>query len=160
NCVRYFVGAMVFVVFGFFVVKWTGLIVFVLVANVGVLPSDDVFVTVRFARPDLFGQVQISYDETRWWVLTGRTDDQAIQKLLLAAAYEENASVRVVLMDLLKECIGLSEVCDVFMNAVAHDPNDGVRLWALEGLKPLVGDLQVCKTLSQVLLSDTNPAVR
>ena len=104
--------------------------------------------------------MQISYDETRRRVLTGRTDDQAIQKLLLAAAHEENASVRVVSMDLLKERTGSSEVRDALMNAVAHDPNDGVRLRALEGLKPLVGDPQVRKTLSQVLLSDTNPAVR
>jgi hypothetical protein len=104
--------------------------------------------------------VQISYDETRRRVLSGRADDQAIQKLLLAAVHEENASVRVESMNLLKERTGSSEVRDALMNAVAHDPNDGVRLRALEGLKPLVGDPQVRKTLSQVLLSDTNPAVR
>jgi HEAT repeat protein len=123
-------------------------------------PSDDVFATVRSVRPDPSGQVQIAYDETRRRVLSGRPDDQAIQKLLLAAAHEENASVRVESMNLLKERTGSSEVRDALLNALAHDPNDGVRLKALEGLKPLVGDADVRKTLSQVLLTDTNPAVR
>ena len=160
NRVRYPVGAMALVALGFFAAKWTGSTNPGPVTTAGVLPSDDVFATVRSVRPDPSGQVQISYDETRRRVLTGRADDQAIQKLLLAAAHEENASVRVVSMDLLKERTGSSEVRDALMNAVAHDPNDGVRLRALEGLKPLVGDPQVRKTLSQVLLSDTNPAVR
>jgi hypothetical protein len=123
-------------------------------------PSDDVFATIRSVRPDNSGQVQIAYDETRRKVLSGRTDDQAIQKLLLAAAHEDNPAVRVESVDLLKERTGSSEVRDALLNAVAHDPNDGVRLKALEGLKPLASDATVRKTLSQVLLSDANPAVR
>ncbi len=160
NRVRQPVGAMVLVALGFFAARWTGSVAPGGFSSAGVMPSDDVFATVRSVRPDASGHVQISYDETRRRVLSGRPEDQAIQKLLLAAAHEENASVRVESMDLLKERNGSSEVRDAFLNAVAHDPNDGVRLKALEGLKPLVGDALVRKTLSQVLLSDTNPAIR
>ena len=99
------------------------------------MPSDDVFATVRSVRPDPSGQVQIAYDETRRRVLSGRADDQAIQKLLLAAAHEENASVRVESMNLLKERTGSSEVRDALLNALAHDPNDGVRLQSARRLE-------------------------
>jgi len=123
-------------------------------------PSDDVFATVRSVRSDPSGQVQIAYDETRRRTLAGRPDDQSIQKLLLAAAHEDNPAVRVESVDLLKERTGSTEVRDALLNALAHDPNDGVRLKALEGLKPLASDAQVRKSLSQVLLADTNPAIR
>jgi HEAT repeat protein len=163
NRVRQPVGAIALVALGFFGARFTGIHTPALpgaVATSSMTPSDDVFATVRSVRPDPSGQVQIAYDETRRRVLSGRPDDQAIQKLLLAAAHEENASVRVESMNLLKERTGSSEVRDALLNALAHDPNDGVRLKALEGLKPLVGDADVRKTLSQVLLTDTNPAVR
>jgi hypothetical protein len=123
-------------------------------------PSDDVFATVRSVRSDPSGQVQIAFDETRRRTLAGRPDDQMIQKLLLAAAHEDNPAVRVESVDLLKERTGSTEVRDALLNAVSHDPNDGVRLKALEGLKPLADDPQVRKTLSQVLVADSNPAVR
>jgi putative zinc finger protein/HEAT repeat protein len=126
----------------------------------GVTPSDDVFATVRSVRSGPSGQVQIAFDETRRRTLSGRPEDEAIQKLLLAAAHEDNAAVRVESMDLLKERGQSGEIRDALLNAVAHDPNDGVRLKALEGLKPLASDPQVRKTLSQVLLADANPAVR
>ena len=160
NRLRQPVGALALVALGFFAARWAGSNPAAPVATPSALPSDDVFATVRSVRPDASGQVQIAYDETRRRVLSGRADDQAIQKLLLAAAHEENASVRVESMNLLKERTGSSEVRDALLNAVAHDPNDGVRLRALEGLKPLVADAEVRRTLSQVLLSDTNPAVR
>jgi hypothetical protein len=152
------VGAVALIALGFFAARFTGSKPPVIVA--GNSPSDDVFATVRSVRSGPAGQVQIAFDETRRRTLSGRPDDQAIQRLLLAAAHEENAAVRVESMDLLKERTQSSEVRDALLNAVAHDPNDGVRLKALEGLKPLAGDAQVRKTLSQVLLADTNPAVR
>jgi hypothetical protein len=163
NRVRQPVGALAFVALGFFAARFIGPGLPAIPGGVtgsSVLPSDDVFATVRSVRPDASGQVLISYDETRRRVLSGRPDDQAVQKLLLAAAHEENASVRVESMNLLKERTGSSEVRDALLNALAHDPNDGVRLKALEGLKPLVSDAQVRKTLAQVLLTDSNPAVR
>jgi hypothetical protein len=150
------VGALALITLGFFAARFTGSTS----NSVGVAPSDDVFATVRSVRSGPSGQVQIAFDETRRRTLSGRPDDQNIQKLLLAAAHEDNAAVRVESMDLLKERTGSSEVRDALLNAVSHDPNDGVRLKALEGLKPLANDVQVRKTLSQVLLADTNPAVR
>ncbi len=152
------VGAVALITLGFFAARFTGSKSPSAVA--GLTPADDVFATVRSVRSGPSGQVQIAFDETRRRTLSGRPDDQNIQKLLLAAAHEDNAAVRVESMDLLKERTGSSEVRDALLNAVSHDPNDGVRLKALEGLKPLANDAQVRKTLSQVLLADTNPAVR
>jgi hypothetical protein len=157
------IGAVALVALGFFAARFSTSpnpnSPAVLPASIGG-PSDDVFATVRSVRSDPSGQVQIAYDETRRRTLAGRPDDQTIQKMLLAAAHEDNPAVRVESVDLLKERTGSTEVRDALLNALAHDPNDGVRLKALEGLKPLAGDAQVRKSLSQVLLSDTNPAVR
>jgi hypothetical protein len=123
-------------------------------------PSDEVFATVRDVKPDNAGRVQIAYDETRRRMVTGSMEDQGIQKLLLAAAREENPAVRVESVGLLQRQPGSSEVRDALVNAVAHDTNVGVRLRALEGLKPLAADPEVRKTLAHVLLADDSPAVR
>jgi anti-sigma factor RsiW len=163
NRVRTPVGALAMIALGFFAARITGVWSQTLtgpVASAGVSPTDDVFATVRSVRPDSSGQVQIAFDETRRRVISGRPEEQAIQRLLLAAAHEENASVRVESVDLLKERCNTGEVRDAFLNAVVHDPNDAVRLKALEGLKGLAGDPAVRKTLSQVLVTDNNPAVR
>lgn len=157
------VGALALIALGFFCARFTGAWNQALpgtYATGSLTPSGEVFATVRSVRPDKSGQVQIAFDETRRRVVSGSMDDAAIQKLLLAAAHEENASVRVESMDLLKVQPGSNEVRDALLNAAAHDPNDGVRLKALEGLKPLAGDPEVRKTLAQVLQNDTNPAVR
>jgi hypothetical protein len=160
------VGAVALIGLGFFAARFSGTTTpnsanTPIATSIGSsAPSDDVFATVRSVRSDPSGQVQIAYDETRRRTLAGRPDDQAIQKLLLAAAHEDNPAVRVESVDLLKERTGSTEVRDALLNALAHDPNDGVRLKALEGLKPLATDPQVRKSLSQVLLADTNPAVR
>jgi hypothetical protein len=157
--IRQPVGAMALIALGFFASRWTAS-TSPTAPVASVAPSDDVFATVRSVRTDPAGRVQIAFDETRRRTMSGRPDDQNIQKLLLAAAHEENAAVRVESMDLLKDRTDSTEVRDALLNAVAHDPNDGVRLKALEGLKPLASDAQVRKTLSQVLVADTNPAVR
>ncbi len=157
------VGALALVALGFFCARFTGAWNQAAPGSVSVSslsPAGDVFATVRSVHPDSSGQVQIAFDETRRRVVSGPMDDAAIQKLLLAAAHEDNASVRVESMDLLKSRSGSSEVRDALLNAAAHDPNDGVRLKALEGLKPLAGDSEVRKTLAQVLQNDANPAVR
>jgi len=104
--------------------------------------------------------VQIAFDETRRRTMSGTMDNPNIQKLLRAAAQEQNPAVRVESVGLLKEQAASSEVRDILLNAVAHDPNAGVRLKALDGLKSLSADAEVRKTLAQVLLSDDNPAVR
>jgi hypothetical protein len=155
------VGALALIALGFFCARFTGAWnTAPNLATAGVNPSDDVFATVRSVRPDPNGMVQIAFDETRRRTVSGRMDDQSIQKLVLAAAHEDNPSVRVESMDLLKSQPYSNEVREALLNAVAHDPNDGVRLKAVEGLKPFAGEPEVRKTLSQVLLADNNPAVR
>src|SRR6185503_5065196 len=117
--------------------------------------------TVRSVQPDTTGGVQISFDETRRRVISGRMEDRAIQRLLLAAVQEENPAVRVESVGLLMSRAGsAAEVRDALLNLVANDSNAGVRIKALEGLKPLAGDPSVRKTLAQVLLSDENAYVR
>jgi hypothetical protein len=124
------------------------------------MSGDDVFSTVRSVQPDSRGGVQIAFDETRRRVVEGKMDDQAIQRLLLAAAHEQDSAVRVESVDVLKNRAESSEVRDALLNRVANDPNPGVRLKALEGLKQFSSDPQVRKTLAQALLTDENAAVR
>jgi len=124
------------------------------------VPPDEIVHTIRSIQPEASGQVQIAFDETQRHTVSGRMDDENIQRLLLAAAREENPAVRVESVDLLKNQPSSSEVRTALLNVVAHDPNLGVRLKALEGLKPLAGDPDVRKVLAQVLLADDNPAIR
>ena len=150
------VGAVALVAVGFFAARFTG----AGVPASSLSPAGEVFSTVRSVEADSSGRVQIAFDETRRRVVSGPTGDRDIQRLLLAAAREDNAAVRVESVDLLRSRAGSGEVRDALLNVVARDSNAGVRLKALDGLKPLAGDPQVRKTLAQVLLADDNPAVR
>ncbi len=123
-------------------------------------PTDDVYSTVRSVQPDNAGGVAISLDETRHKVVKGSMNDGNIQRLLLAAAHEDNPAVRVESVDLLRSQSGSTEVRDALLNVLSQDSNPGVRLKALEGLKPLAADAEVRKTLGRVLLTDDNVAVR
>ena len=123
-------------------------------------PSDEVYSTVRSVQPDSSGGVAISLDETHRRVVTGSMNAPNIQRLLLAAAHEDNPAVRVESVDLLRSQSGSTEVRDALLNVLLQDTNSGVRLKALEGLKPLAGDSEVRKTLRRVLLADDNVAVR
>ena len=122
--------------------------------------TDDVYSTVRSVQPDHAGGVAISLDETLRKVVKGSMNDGNIQRLLLAAAHEDNPAVRVESVDLLRSQSGSTEVRDALLNVLSQDPNAGVRLKALEGLKPLAGDAEVRNTLRRVLLADDNVAVR
>jgi hypothetical protein len=150
------VGAVALVAVGFLAARFTG----AGMPASSLSPAGEVFSTVRSVEPDSSGRVQIAFDETRRRVVSGPTDDRDIQRLLLAAAREDNPAVRVESVDLLRSRAGSGEVRDALLNVVARDSNAGVRLKALDGLKPLAGDPQVRKILAQVLLADDNPAVR
>jgi len=157
------VAAAALIALGFLAARFTGPGVSLLpraATTASLAPSDEVFATVRSVAPDNAGRVQISFDETRRRVISGRADDQKIQRLLLAAAHEDNPAVRVESVGLLKSRAGSGEVRDALLNSVIHDSNAGVRLKALDGLKPLAGDPQIRKALAQVLLTDDNAAVR
>ena len=116
---------------------------------------------VRAIEPEASGTVHISLDEIRRREVTGRLNDDNIQRLLLNAIGQENSpGVRVESVGVLKECAQSSPVRAALLDAVAHDTDAGVRLKALEGLKSYAGDPAVRRTLAQVLLHDDNPRVR
>jgi len=129
-------------------------------ASLASMAPDDVFSTIRSVQPNASGRVQISFDETHRRVVEGRMDEQAIQRLLLAASHEENPAVRVESVDILKTSAGSIQVRDALLNALAHDPIASVRLKALEGLKPLSSEPEVRKVLSQALMADDSDVVR
>jgi hypothetical protein len=147
------VGAVALVALGFFAARFTGI-------NPAAVSAGEVYPVVRSIEPDNAGRVRIAFDETRRREVSGSMDDQAIQRLLLAAATENNPAMRVESVGLLKERAGSSEVRDALLNALLHDSNAGVRMKALEGLKPLAADPEVRKSLAGALVSDDNPAVR
>ncbi len=116
---------------------------------------------VRYVEPGASGHVQIVVDETRQRVLSGRVEDQAIQRLLLTAAKDSSdPGLRVESVDLLKNRSQSSEVRQALLYALQHDSNAGVRLKALDGLKDFAEDPETRQALTQVLLKDNNPGVR
>ena len=145
-------AALALVAIGFFAAR--------LIDTAAPSATDDVYSTVRSVQPDHAGGVAISLDETRRKVVKGSMNDGNIQRLLLAAARDDNPAVRVESVDLLRSQSGSTEVRDALLNVLSQDPNAGVRLKALEGLKPLAGDAEVRNTLRRVLLADDNVAVR
>jgi hypothetical protein len=153
-------GAVAFLALGFLVARFTGSWP-ASSSFAGFTAPDAVVSSIRSVQPDNSGRVQISLDETRTRVIAGRLDDRNIQRLLLAAAREQdNPGVRVESVGLLKDQSSSAEIRGALLEALTHDPNPGVRLKALEGLKSFASDTEVRKTLAQVLLKDQNPGVR
>lgn len=153
------VGAVALIALGFFAARFTG--TWPAAASLAGFTPDAMVSSIRSVQPDNAGSVQISLDETRRRVVSGRLDDHNIQRLLMAAAREQdNPGVRVESVELLKDRGSSAAVRGVLLEAVTHDPNPGVRLKALEGLKSFAADAEVRKTLAQVLLKDQNAGVR
>lgn len=122
---------------------------------------DPVSSRVRYVEPVAAGKVQIVVDETRQRVLSGKLEDQSIQRLLLAAAKDpSDPGLRVESVDLLRGHSESTEVRRALLYALQHDANAGVRLKALDGLKGFAEDPETRIALTQVLLSDKNPGVR
>jgi hypothetical protein len=127
--------------------------------------SENVISSVRSVQPardgSQNGEVQIVLDETRRRVVSGKLEDGNIQRLMLAAAHDENnPAVRWASVDFLKSHSDSSPVRELLLNRVAEDPNAGVRLKALDGLKSYTGDPEVRKVLAQVLMHDESPGMR
>ncbi len=124
-------------------------------------PAEPMVARVRSVQPDASGRVQIALEEVRNRVVSGRMDDDNIQRLLMAAAREEtDPGVRVESVDILKDHAASADVRAALLNSAAHDANPGVRMKALEGLKSFAGDSEVRKILAQILQMDDNPGVR
>jgi len=153
-------GAVALIALGFFAARFTSSLPDG--ASLAGLATPDAMVSsIRSVQPDNAGRVQISLDDTRRRVVSGRLDDHNIQRLLMAAAREQdNPGVRVESVELLKDRGSSAAVRGVLLEAVTHDPNPGVRLKALEGLKSFASDVEVRKMLAQVLLKDQNAGVR
>lgn len=116
---------------------------------------------VRDVEPVSPGRVQIVLDETRQRVLSGSVSDEAIQRLLLAAAKDSSdAGLRVESVDVLKNNSQSAEIRKALVYSLEHDPNAGVRLKALDGLKQFAQDPDTRQALTQALLKDDNPGVR
>ncbi len=127
--------------------------------------TPEVISSVRSVQPasdgNRTGEVQIVLDETRRRVVSGQLNDSNIQRLMLAAAHDENnPGVRWESVDLLKTHSDSSPVRELLLNRLQEDPNPGVRLKALDGLKGSTTDPEVRKVLAQVLLHDDNAGVR
>ena len=94
-------------------------------------------------------------------MVSGRTGDPGIQRLLLAAVREDNPAVRVESVGLLTQPRGFRAKSAMPCSMPwPTTPTPACASKALDGLKPLAGDPQVRKTLARVLLADDNPAVR
>ncbi len=126
--------------------------------------TPDVISSVRSVQPRSGaqpGEVQIVLDETRQHTIYGQLSDANIQRLMLAAAHDENnTGVRWESVELLKNHPDSSPIRELLLNRVAEDPNPGVRLKALEGLKAYTSDPEVRKVLANVLLHDQSDGMR
>ena len=154
------VGAFALVAIGFFAARLLNTLpIFTPGANLAsvLTPSDEVYSTVRSVQPDESGGVVISYDETHRRMIKGAMNDANVQRLLVAAAHEDNPAVRGESVSVLKNQSRSTEVRDTLIE-LAQDPNNYVQLKAMEGLKPLAADPQVRQVLVQVLRADNNNA--
>lgn len=116
---------------------------------------------VRYVEPDQHGRVQIVVDETRQRVISGRLEDDAIRRLLLAAAKDPaNPGLRAETIGILNQRAQETEFRNALLHAVKFDSNAGVRLRALAGLKLFAQEPEVRAALAEVLLRDANPGVR
>jgi hypothetical protein len=159
NRMRQPVGAVALIAIGFFAARLSSTLpggdpVLKLGAN------EEPYATVRSVQPDSAGGVTIAFDETRRRSVKGNMNDSNIQRLLLAAAHEDNPAVRGASVDILKNQCRTGEVRDTLLNALAQDTNPYVRLKAMEGLKSMSGDAEVRRVLGHVLLADDNAAVK
>lgn len=151
-------AAMALLAVGFFGARWTGQVPASSLTQ-GVEQIQPA--RIRFVEPDASGRVRIAVEETRRRVITGRVEEEPIQRLLLAAAREAaDPGLRVESLDLLRGRAEQEQVRRALLEAAEHDPNPGVRLKALEALKPFAAQPEVRSVLARLLLEDQNPGVR
>jgi hypothetical protein len=127
-------------------------------AEMGLLNPSTVH--IRDIRPADDSRVQIIVDQVSQREITGRVDDDAVRRLLLAAARDSSdPGIRVDSVEMLNGQNG-SDVRDALLRSVRSDPNAAVRLKALEGLRQFAGDSGTRETLKYVLEHDEDPGVR
>lgn len=151
-------AALALVALGFFGARWTS-------RPPALQPAESAVeapvARIRFVEPDSKGGVRIALEETRQRVITGRPDEEPIQRLLVAASREAaDPGLRLESVDLLRTRAEHEAVRRALLDVVEHDANPGVRLKALEALKPFASQAEVRQALARVLLEDQNPGVR
>jgi hypothetical protein len=152
-------GALALVALGFFAARWGG--PSAAVAPLARVKPEGVISRVRYVQPDPSGGIRILLEETSQRLVTGRPEDEPIQRLLLATASDSaDPSLRGESLEILKTRPQSVEVRRALLQALQHDPNAGVRLRALEGLKQFATEPEVRSALAQALLGDDNPGVR
>jgi anti-sigma factor (TIGR02949 family) len=124
-------------------------------------PSAPVATRVRSLEPDGTGRVNLVVDETRQRTINGSLADDAIRRLVMAAAQDEaDPGLRVESVDVLRRESSASEVRRALMAALVADANPGVRQKALDGLRPHSADPDVQRALAQMLMRDDNSGLR
>ena len=101
---------------------------------------DSIVSSIRSVQPDSAGRVQISLDETHRRVISGRLEDQNIQRLLLAAAREpDNPGVRVESVELLKDRSASADdaTVSVLQTLVGQEDNTYVRMRCQNALREM-----------------------
>jgi hypothetical protein len=107
------------------------------------------------------GNVRIIFDEARERVVSGDLQDEAVQRLLLAATQQAtDPGLRMESVDLLRNRCNRDDVRRAVMQTLERDSDPSVRLRALEALRPYTQESDVRRAVSSVLLQDANPNVR
>ena len=141
-------------VLGFLAGRWS-------VPVVSEPPPDPLAARIRFIEQEPGGKVRVSIEERRRRTLSGRLDEEPIQRWLLAAAREAaDPGLRLDSVELLRARAQQEPVRRALLEAAQHDPNPGVRLKALEALKPFAAEADVRETLARILRADENPGIR
>lgn len=129
--------------------------------EMGVLNPANTF--VRDIQTGDSGQVRIIVDQQS--EVSGRVEDAAIRRLLLAGAHQPEADVRFYSLQLLTQQTGGTaippdDIRQVLFEAVRSDPNPAVRLEAMDGLRRFTADPAALEAIKFVLEHDDNPGVR
>ena len=115
---------------------------------------------IRDIRSGGDNQVHIIVDQMQERQITGRVEDEAIRRILLAAMQDQtDPGIQVDSLEMLKGHTG-EDVRDTLIRTLKTDANAGVRLKALESLRSVADDGQVRETLKYVLQHDQDPGVR
>jgi hypothetical protein len=115
---------------------------------------------VRDIQPAGDNSVRIVVDRLQQQEITGKVDDDAVRRLLIAATQDPtDPGIRVDSVELLQRQSG-SDVRDALLNTVRHDSNAAVRMKALQGLQHFSNDAATRQAIEFVLKHDANPDVR
>jgi hypothetical protein len=107
------------------------------------------------------GDVRITLDAERRFILEGPLDDPRIQQILLFAAQTyDNPGIRHDTLRVLRASSSNPAVRGALLYALQNDPNDAVRQEALQTLQELPWSDEIRQAVLYTLENDSNPGVR